>query len=820
MRMIRTISLLPVFLICLPLLLSAQMEEGNGTPRPEKRVLQGVLIDASTKTPLAFATVTLFGLPDTSVVTGNITDEAGRFTLLAQPGDYFLRAQFLSYQTNFTGGIQLSASTTPLDLGKLQLQPNASILDEVVIRAEKSQLQFGLDKQVFNVGKDLANKGGSAADVLDNVPSVTVDVEGNVSLRGSENVRILIDGKPSGLVSFGSNGLNQLPANMIDRIEVITNPSARYEAEGMAGVINIVLKKEQQYGLNGSFDLNTGYPDNYGASININMRRDKFNFFSNYGVRYQNRPGSGAQYQTFYGDNEVLITDQNSERMRGGISNNFRFGSDYFLTPKDVLTTAVSIRYQSNKNTNTNYYRDFIGDLNHPDGSSKRRDEETEKEPNTEYSLSYKKSYDREGHTLSADLRYQNNIEKSSSDLLEQYFGIDGNLSGQPDLTQRSQHREGERNIIAQLDYVKPFSKDGKFELGGRSGLRNISNDYLVETLLDNDWTPLAGLTNNVIYKENIYAAYAILGNKISKFSWQAGLRTEIADVKTELQQTNEINDRPLYTNLFPSAHVGYEMRNENSVQLSYSRRIRRPNFWDLNPFFSYSDSRNFWSGNPDLQPEYTDAYELGHLKRWGKASLNTAIFYRHSTDVVERLRTQLSDTSSFTKPVNLAQRDEYGLSVTGSVEPVNKWQINGNLNFFRSITDGSYEGQVFNADTYTWFGRVSSRVSLWKKVNVQTTFNYRAPRKNTQGKEKAMYHADLGISTDILRNNGTLTFSVNDVFNTRSRRYITQGSDFYTEGTFQWRARQTTLSFTYRINRQKEPAKERGDNGDGGGEF
>jgi ferric enterobactin receptor len=816
MHYIRTI-LLPV-LFLLPFFLSAQIEESTGKPVPEKRLLKGTLADASAKTPLAFATVTLFALPDSTVVTGSITDELGGFTLLAKPGSYFLRGQFLSYQTIFQGNIQLAESGSTLDLGMILLQPNTKLLEEVVISAEKSQVQFGLDKQVFNVGKDLANKGGSAADILDNVPSVTVDVEGNVSLRGSENVRILIDGKPSGLVSFGSNGLSQLPANMIDRVEVITNPSARYEAEGMAGVINIVLKKEQKRGINGSFDLTVGQPDNYGAAININMRRDRFNFFSNYGVRYRKGPGGGTQYQEYNDGSQLLITDQISDRLRGGLSNNFRFGADYFLTPKDVFTTAFSWRYALNDNTSSILYRDFIGNLNNPDGSSRRTDNQIEKEPNMEYSLNYKKTFQREGHTLSADVQFQDNTENSKSDLLEQFFSADGNPSGLADLLQRSDNRESERNVITQLDYVHPFGQEGKFELGYRGGFRDIRNDYLVETFLDNNWSPLAGLSNNMVYTENIYAAYAILGNKVQKFSWQAGLRSELADVKTELLQTNEVNDRPLYTNFFPSAHVGYELPKENSLQISYSRRIRRPQFWDLNPFFTYSDSRNFWSGNPNLQPEYTDAYEIGHLKRWEKASLNTAIFYRHTTDVVERIRTQVSDTSAFTRPVNLATRNDYGLSFTGSYEPLPKWQINGNLNLFRSITEGAYEGQDFNADTYTWFGRISSRVDLWKKVNVQTTFNYRAPRKNPQGKEKAMYHADLGISTDILQNNGTLTFSVNDVFNTRKRRYITEGADFYTEGSFQWRARQATLTFSYRLNRQKEPERER--DGDGGGEF
>lgn len=796
----------------LPVLLVAQVPE-SGAPGAEKYALTGILADAESRLPLAYATVTLFSLPDSTAVAGAITDETGGFELRAKPGNYFMRAQFLSYRTKFLGGIQLAADA---DLGTISLAADATTLEEVVVRAEKSQVQFDLDKTVFNVGKDLANRGGSAADVLDNVPSVTVDAEGTVSLRGSENVRILVDGKPSGLVSFGSNGLQNLPANMIERVEVITNPSARYEAEGMAGIINIVLKKEGRRGINGSVDLTTGTPDEHGVALNMNLRRNKFNFFTNYGLRYQNSPGSNSQYQEFYTGDTTFITSLIGDRQRAGWSNSLRLGADYSLTPQSTLTSAFSWQYSDQDNFSSIQYNDFINDLSNPVGITRRTDNEKETEPNYEYSLSYKKTFEREGHELNADFRFQDNSEREISDFRERYFTPEDSPTGQLDLLQRSDNQEGERNVILQLDYVHPFGKDGKWEAGLRSGLRNINNDYIVEEFADNAWTALPGLSNNVLYGENIYAAYGIVGNKINKLSWQAGLRTELADIKTELKQTNEINDRPLYINLFPSAHLNYDLPNENALQVSYSRRIRRPHFRELNPFSQYSDARNYWGGNPNLNPEYTDAYEIGHLKRWEKGSLASSIYYQHSTDVIERIRQQLSDTSAITLPTNLATRNQYGFSFNGNYEPFKIWKLTGNLNFFRAITEGEYEGQTFDADAYTWFGRVSSRLTVLKKIDLQTTFNYRAPRQTTQGKSKAMYHADLAASMDVLRNNGTLTLSVRDVFNTRRWRSTTEGADFYTDGDFQWRARQVSLTFSYRLNQQKKQERER--EGDGGG--
>lgn len=817
MNRVRRPSLLFAAALLIPILSVAQSQESGGGPGAGKSMVKGFLADQTTRQPLAYASVTLVSLPDSAAVTGAITDETGTFELKAPPGNYFLKAQFLSYRTQYAGGIVLVNGGGGTDLGSILLVSDANMLDEVVIKAEKSQVQFDLDKKVYNVGKDLANKGGSAAEVLDNVPSVTVDVEGNVSLRGSENVRILIDGKPSGLVSFGSNGLRNLPANMIERVEVVTNPSARYEAEGMAGIINIVLKKDQTKGVNGSFDFTAGQPDEYGAAINLNFRRNKFNLFGNYGIRYNNSPGGGSQYQEYYSGDTTLITDQTSKRKRKGLSNSARFGADYFLNAKNTITTAFSWQHGDQDNTNTIEYRDFLNNLNNPTGITRRTDNESELEPNLEYSLSYKKTFGREGHQWTTDFRYQDNSETEKSNFTELYFNPDGSASGQPDLLQRSLNQEGEINRIFQTDYVQPFGKDGKFEAGLRAGLRDIRNDYLVEELEDNAWQTVDGLSNNVLYAENIYAAYGILGNKIHRWSWQAGLRTEVSDVKTQLLQTNETNERPLYTGLFPSAHLNYELPRENALQVSYSRRIRRPHFRELNPFSQYSDARNFWGGNPDLNPEYTDAYEIGHMKRWEKASFNTSLYYRRTSQVIERIRTQLSDTSSITRPVNLADRDDIGVEFTGSWTPLEQWKLNGNLNFFNSVTDGEYQGQAYHAEAFSWFGRLSSRVTLWKKVDVQASFNYRAPRNTTQGKSKAMYHADLGAAMDILKNNGTLTLSIRDVFNTRRWRNITEGDDFYSEGEFQWRARQVSLTFSYRLNRSKEKEREREGGGEGG---
>ncbi|MFT7606921.1 MAG: ferric enterobactin receptor, partial [Saprospiraceae bacterium] len=752
---------------------------------------------------------------------GNVTDLDGKFSI-ETTADAYAKVEFIAFHPKIINDIPFEKGIPTIDLGTIKLESDAEVLAEVEVVAEKSQMQLSLDKRVFNVGKDLASKGGTAEDILDNVPSVSVDIDGGVSLRGSAGVRILIDGKPSGLVGAdNANGLRSIPANMIDRVEVITNPSARYEAEGMAGIINIVLKKNQNKGLNGSFDLTVGYPETYGAAINLNFRKKNLNFFVNYGLQYRTGPGGGFVYQESYVGDTTFISDQKRTRNRSGLSNNVRFGADYFFSPKSTLTTGMNYKVGRDNNNSEVKYFDYLNNLNNLTGYTLRTDDETEDESNLEYFITHTHKFKKKGQELITDVRYSNKSEVESSDFVESYFNGELNSSGVPNLLQRSRNDEGNGSLEIQVDYVHPINKDGKVELGYRSSFRDITNDYLVEEFGDVTWTPLEGLSNNFIYNENIHSLYGIYGNKIKKFSYQIGIRAEATDLKTELEQTNQLNDT-LYIGLFPSVFLGYEAGGQNSFQISYSKRLRRPRFWDLNPFFTYSDARNFFSGNPAIGPENTDSYELSHIKYWDKASLTSAIYYRHSTGVIERITTFKPDGTTITTPQNLNNRDDFGFEFTYNVEPFKWWRINGNFNFFRSITDGGNLGESFQADTYSWMTRVTSLTTVLKNIDIQVRGNYRAPVETTQGRNKAMYSFDLGASKDIFNKKATITLSVRDIFNSRKRIFTTVGDNFYRGGEFQWRARVTTLAFNYRLNQKKKRGGGRGQGGgfEGGGEF
>jgi len=793
--------------------------------------IKGQVVDGSSEVPLEFATVSIFQVKDSTLVSGGITDSDGKFEFdVKATGPFYSVIEFIGYESVEIGDISFAKGEKLYEMGIVSVIAGGISLDEVEVRAERSDMQFSLDKRIFNVGKDLASRGGSASDVLDNIPSVSVGVEGEVNLRGSSNVRILINGRPSGLVGLnGTDGLRTIQASMIERVEIITNPSAKFEAEGMAGIINIILKKDRAKGFNGSFEVSGGLPTQYGAGANLNYRQDKFNFFANYNFRKRTGILSGSKYQEFYFEDSTLISLQDQRRDRSGKNHSIRFGSDYILSDNEVITGAFLYRYGKDENLNQVTYRDAVGQsgvqMNRLTEDQipnyiLRQDDELEEEPTLEYSINYDKKYKRNGHSLKADLSFQSNTESESSIFNEGFY--EGSQLTMPDiLSQRSANDEGQKQWRGQIDYTQPFDQNVKLESGLLGTFREIKNDFLVETEENGNWVAEEGLSNNFIYNENVLGAYSNIGKDFDKVSFQIGLRAEYSEIKTELQQTSEINDRA-YTNLFPSGFVNYKFAGENSFQASYSRRIRRPRFWNLNPFFTFTDRRNFFSGNPDLNPEYTDSYEIGHLKYWESGNIGTSIYYRHTTDKMNWIQTQdIENQTTIRRPQNIGTEDNMGLELIFAYTGIKGVRIDGSVNGFRFKSEGTTnEGQDLSVDNYAWTSNLNAKVGFWKNADLQMRLNYRAPRKTLQGSRKSMTSLNLAFSKD-LTPDLTITMSLSDAFNNRKRRSTFESEDFFEESEFQWRPRSFTTTLNYRINKKKDRRPKRGYNGGGdGGEF
>lgn len=774
-----------------------------------KAKLIGSIIDAQSGAVLSFSSIRIMSEVDNKLVAGNIADENGNFSVSMPYGNYYALIEFVGYRSFKTDIFKITKENPELNLGSIKVLSSSLNLNEVEIRAEKSSMELALDKKVFNVGKDLANAGGTASDILMNIPSVSVDPEGGVKLRGNDNVRILIDGKPSGLVSFkGGGGLQALQSSMIERVEIITNPSAKYEAEGMAGIINIILKKDRNQGFNASIEGVAGNPTNLGLGANMNYRHKKVNFFINYGLTYRKSPNIGSIYQEVFDSDITNISTQNRTGVMEAFNNNIRGGLDYFFNDKNILTASYLFkRSDARRLTNLNYvdYRQTTSDLIR---NTFRNQDETEDEPNSEYTLTYKKDFSKKGQALTAEVKFIDNWERSNQLFGQKAFNKDGSPDKFQTIDQNSLNDEFEKNWIYQVDYQQPIGKVGTFETGIRAGFRDMVNDFVVnEKDAAGNFLPIAGLKNYFIYNENITAAYGVLGNKKNKFSYQAGLRAEWTDVTTTLRETKEINPRK-YTNLFPSVHVTYELSKTNSFLLSYSKRVRRPVYNDLSPFSTFADSRNFFSGNPNLNPEFTNSFEIGHIKYYEKGTLSSSFYFRDTKDKIQSIRLVDNTGFSTTLPENLRGEKSFGFE-TASQFTVNKWwKLDLSFNFFNAKIDGTNLDKSYKRETYSWFARQSSRFTLVKGFDMQIRANYEAAQKTIQGKRLPLFYMDYSISKEVFKGKGNLNLNAMDIFNSRIMRYTNAGENFFTEGSSQYRRRQINLTLNYRINQAKNAKK------------
>ncbi|MEN9958232.1 MAG: hypothetical protein RLZZ474_476 [Bacteroidota bacterium] len=775
---------------------------------PSKGRINGQVIEANTTSPIPFSSIRIQTANPVKLISGAIANEKGEFSIEVTQGIYDIIIESVGFEPQTLKQVQISKSTA---LGQIQVKASTQTLAEVTVKGQKSSMELALDKRVFNVGTDAANKGATAAEILGNLPSVQVSGEGGVSLRGSENVRILIDGKPSTLVGInGSSGLQSLQGNLIDKVEIITNPSARYEAEGMAGIINIVLKKNQNQGFNGAIETTLGYPENFGGTAIINYRKNKLNFFLNYGLFYRRTPGRGNLYQEVYTGEQTNYLQQTSQNNVTGLVNNIRGGADYFFNDKTILTGSYIFRSTHVRRITDFNYLDYRKSLSNIYTTTYRQQDEKETEPNAEYALTFKKSFAKKGKEFSADLRYLDYWEQSDQLYTQKSQFGDGSPFPENTLVQKALNDEYERQWILQADYTNPLGKDGKIETGLRTSFRDMTNDYTVTQMqTDGSFAVIPGLQNLFVYNENISAAYLILGNKKNKFSYQFGLRGELTDIQTELKQTQEKNPRN-YANLFPSAHFTYAVNSNSSFQLGYSRRVRRPTYNELSPFVTFSDNRNFFSGNPNLNPEFTNSFDLGHLKYFDAGSLSSSIYYRYTMGKIDQIRTVDAQGFSKSLPQNFADQQSMGIELTSSFNVSKNYKADLSFNGFRAVIDASNINAAYLVDMYSWFVRHTSRIKLGAGIDAQVRANYEAAQKTAQGTRGNITWMDLSATKDVMQGKGTLSLNVLDVFNSRIMRMETNGGTFYTNREMQGRLRQINITFNYRFNTTKQAAKQR----------
>ncbi|MFD2432672.1 TonB-dependent receptor domain-containing protein [Mesonia maritima] len=797
----------------------------------QEHTVSGTVVDKDAGIPLEYATITFKDPSGELSDQGGVTDFDGNFSIEVKEGTYNILVEYISFKPKTFKNRTINRD---IDLGKIVLGISADNLDEVVVTAETTQVDVRLDKKIYNIGKDLTTQGATVSDALSNVPSVTVDIEGGISLRGNENVRILINGKPSAMAGFGdTNVFQQLPADAIERVEVITSPSARYDAEGSAGILNIILKKEKTLGFNGSVSANLGYPTNSQISTNLNLRTDDYNIFTTIGRYYRNSPGNAYFNNTYVndtGDFDRIIEDREYDRLYTGFNTNV--GMEYFLNDRSSITGSVFMRFGDDKDVTTNNTDRFNNDVL----DSKTYREQIEKESDESYqgSLNYVNKFNDEGHKLTADFQYSYDNEERPTQIEENQFSPVNSL-----LARERIEVETQNEYLIQADYVLPMG-EAQFEAGFRSNFEEEKTDYKLSIFEDNQYT-LDTLSNVFTYNENVNAVYSQYGNKLGDFSFLLGLRLEHTQLKGDidpyyseavledfLQIDFDTNFDKNYLGLFPTVNLIYELKEDENITLGYNRRINRPRGWYINPFPSRSSRTNVFQGNPDLDPAFSNQFDLGYLRKWEKLTLTGSVYYQHETGSFERVQLdpEEDEGSGLTKdgipivrmlPINLATEDRFGGEIGTIYNPADWLRLNASFNFFRSIKEGEYDGVDYGNENTSWFGRFSGKVTLPGKIDWQTNAFYRGPTQNAQTETEGIFSMNLALSKELIPNNLTASFNISDVFNSRKRRSLTITDDVITDSEFQWRVRQYTVSLIYRFN---QPNKQNRRNESGNSDF
>ena len=776
-------------------------------------IISGKVIDSKSKQPLEYATIIIKNTV-TKDISGGVTNLDGSFSIEIPKATYTIDVAFISFQSiKFPKENIISDK----DLGVIKLSEATNGLDEIVIVAEKTTVDIRLDKKIFNIGKDLSIRGGNASDVLGNVPSVQVSVEGTVSLRGNENVTILIDGRPSALVGMnGAEALRQIPAEAIEKVEVITSPSARYDAEGTAGILNIILRKNKLIGFNGSLQLDLGFPARAGTAFNANWRTEKWNLFTNTGFRYNETPGNAFSDSDFLSNtaqNAKVIENRNFGRLGRSIFTSF--GAEYYLTENSSIIGNIVFNGGNDDDVNTNKIDRFnvLGDLNE---ATFRTESESESEQRVQYTLDYVNNFDNNGKKLSINGQYSSEREDILNDITE----IDTQVNLLNDLEQVLEN-QNENSGLLQIDYVNPVGENIQYEAGYRGNYRDIFNSFYLAEREDFEnngpLIPDTGLNNSFNYEELINAAYVQYGQKFNRISLLVGLRYEHTSLEI-IQEIGTTKNKINYGKLFPTINLGFEFKDGENITLGYNRRIRRPRGRSLNPFPSRSSESNVYSGNIDLNPVITDAIDLGYLKRWDKFTISTSIYYNISNDNWERIQedtgmlTDNGDPITKRFPINLSTQERTGLELTLNYKPFKVWNINSDFNVYDVTSKGNYTNtstnvtQNFDFKNTSYFIRLNQKITLPSAVDLQINTNYSGPSENAQTKSKGVFSLNIAASKDLFNERASLSLNFSDVFNSRISQRRTTIPDFLEQySEFQWREPQLRISFVYRFNQKKK---------------
>ncbi len=779
--------------------------------------ISGVVIDAGTGVPVDFVNATV-SMSDSEVpIMGIATDENGYFEFSSvQNGKYTLRLSFVGYipyQRNFT------VNGKDVSFGTIKIEEDSKMLSEIEVVALGSQMKFEIDRKVFSVDQNIAAAGGSATEVLENIPSVEVDNEGNISLRNNESVEVWINGKPSGLTADNrAQILEQMPAESIESIEVITNPSAKFDPEGTAGIINLVLKKDRKGGYYGSVSGGLMYPQgsrlggNVGANINYNS--SKIDAYANIGYRNMGRKGGSLTDLTTINDNDTTLLHQNNENTSSHNGLFFRAGADYHINDKNTIGLSgfgmfgggsgnSFLNYELNNLTTNDVER--IYRKNNTNESSRR---------SFNINLDYKHEFDRKGTELLASLSYSRHTSQGENI----YHQIDSFPSSEQSKTGQTS-KNSNSGLQFKVDYTNKLTETGRLEVGWQSNIQNRFDESDGLDLL-NGGVQLPQYYNVFDYKEQIHALYVTYGERFfEKFSAQVGLRGEYMLKNAVSQDINltEMKDDKSYFQLFPSVYLGYSISDRDEIQLNYTRRVNRPRGWQINPFRDYSDSTNISFGNQALSPEFSSAFELNYMRNWDYHSLSASAFYRFTDDVIQRVRYKVP-TGTESTFMNITQSNYAGLELVAKNSLFKILNLTSSVNLYYSKIDAATYHNPYNdieeiikqQSGFAWNARIMANVMIARDFTGQITGRYTSPRVIAQGRQESDYSIDLGLRKSFFNRTLNVNLTVRDLLNSRRRKSSTSGTGFSQYSESYWSGRSVGINLTYNFGNMNPKKNER----------
>ena len=786
---------------------------GGGAPggaMMQGGTVRGRIVDGATAEALEFATVALYRLPDSTLTTGNLADEQGRFEFdRLRPGRYYLSVSLVGYAARRID-VALTPAALTRDLGDVRLEEDARALSEVTVEGERESVTVEVDRTSYNVADQATSAGGTASDVLEKVPAVEVDADGNISLRGSQNVAILINGRPAPVPrQFLANYLRQLPAEQIERVEVIPNPSARYDPDGLAGMLNIVLKTNvgRQTGVSGGVQVGGGTLGEANTSANVNVTGQKLNAYASYGLR---RDARGFRSTTLRetldltNGTPTFLLDQEGDGTFGGLSHVFNTTLDYTLTKRQSLSLQGLVSFRNGSRDNSTAYR--LGLPGAPLlGGYDRLTDANSNGFNTDATLSYRNVVTPSRNELTAEIRFGLNRDDDESTVEQAFRDSLGGLTGAR-FTETSLDANDRTDATAQVDYVRPlFGDKGKVEAGFKGTFRTIDTEQDANRLVSGALRPFA---DAFTYRENVQAAYLTLARQLGKFGVQGGLRAE--NVLTDFESASVPAVDNDYFSLFPSAFLTFAPTAQNSFRLSYSRRIDRANPRDLNPVVRIDDPVTRQVGNPALRPAYTDAFGFAYNRFWNGGYVQVEPFYRRSTDVVQRVSRADAVDPNVTNITfaNIATSDESGVEVNGSVR-LATFTVNGAVSGRYFSTEGVVGGETIGVSAYTWNTRVNAEWTPRAGSTLSGFVFYNPPRKTEQGRFGGFSRADVSFRQRLLADRATLTLRLSDPFAMQRFKFESAGPGYTIDGLRRPESRQLSATLAYTFGQQPQARRQ-----------